>query len=46
MEQNRITFLLKKYGAKEATPEEVDELFDLMRTGEPDDDLKKIFVEP
>jgi ferric-dicitrate binding protein FerR (iron transport regulator) len=45
MEQNRITFLLKKYGAKEATPEEVDELFDLMRTGEPDDDFKKIFVE-
>jgi transmembrane sensor len=45
MDQKRITFLLKQYAAKEATSKEVEELFELMKTDEPDDHLKKMFVE-
>ena len=45
MDQNRIRFLLKLYAANEATPAEIEELFDLLKTAEPDDQLKKLFVE-
>lgn len=45
MDQNRIRFLLKLYADNLATPKEVEELFDLLKTAEPDDHLKKLFVE-
>ena len=45
MDQNRIRFLLKLYAANHATPAELEELFDLLKTAEPDDQLKKLFVE-
>lgn len=45
MDQNRIRILLKLYADNLATPKEVEELFALLKTAEPDDDLKKLFVE-
>ena len=45
MDQNRILFLLKLYSDNHATPKEVEELFGLLKTAEPDDHLKKLFVE-
>ena len=45
MDQNRIRFLLKLYAENHATPKEVEELFNLLKTAEPDDHLKKCFVE-
>ncbi|MEO8413902.1 MAG: FecR domain-containing protein [Ginsengibacter sp.] len=45
MDQNRIRFLLKLYSDQLATPKEVEELFDLLKTAEPNDQLKKLFVE-
>lgn len=45
MDQNRIRFLLKQYAANHATPGEIEELFGLLKTAEPDDQLKKLFVE-
>lgn len=45
MDQNRIRFLLKLYAENLATPKEVEELFNLLKTAEPDDHLKKSFVE-
>ena len=45
MDEDRIRFLLKLYADNLATPKEVEELFGLLKTAEPDDHLKKMFVQ-
>ena len=45
MDEDRIRFLLKLYVDSLATPQEIEELFGLLKTAEPDDHLKKIFVQ-
>ena len=45
MDENRIRFLLKLYADNLATPKEVEELFGLLKTAEPDDHLKKMVVQ-
>ena len=45
MDEDRIRFLLKLYADNLAIPKEVEELFGLLKNAEPDDHLKKMFVQ-
>ena len=45
MDEDRLRFLLKSYADNLAKPKEVEELLGFLKTAEPDEHLKKMFVQ-